>query len=112
MNLLFADYLLLIYVVVGLTGSALLGCGIGSTGLTWAVRRATRRADAEARAARKQAALAVAALEAATHPITSTDDRPEVDLEALVRVVMDPPAPDPEAWVWDTTPAAAREVSE
>lgn len=112
MNLLLTDYLLAVYVVAGLIVAALLGAGIGSTGLTWAVRRATRRADAEARAARKQTRLAVAALEAATHPIGSTDDRPEVDIEALVRVVMDPPAPDPEAWVWDTTPAPGREVAE
>lgn len=106
MNLFFADYLLLIYVIAGMIAAAFLGCGIGSTGLTWAVRRA----DAEARAAREQTRLAVAALEAATHPITSTDDRPETDLEALVRVVMEPPPADPEAWVWDTAPA--REVSE
>ena len=109
---LLGDYLLAVYVVAGLIAAALLGSGIGSSGLSWAVRRATRRADAEVRAAREQERLAVAALEAATHPVQHSEDLPEVDLEALMRVVMDPPPVDPEAWVWDTTPAPGLEVSE
>lgn len=112
---LLGGYLLAVYVVAGLIAAALLGAGIGSSGLSWAVRRATRRADAEARAAREQLALAEEALAAATHPITSADDRPEDDLEGVARAVTDPagralpaqrrPVEDSEAWVWDTSPA-------
>lgn len=105
---LLGDYLLAVYVVAGLIAAALLGSGIGSSGLSWAVRRATRRADAERDAAWEQLALAEEALAAATHPITSTGDRPEADLEGVARAVTDgtgralpqPMVEDPEAWVW------------
>lgn len=107
------EYLLGAYVVAGLIAAALLGAGIGSTGLTAVTRRARRSVVAARRRAARadaQRRLAEEALDAATHPITSTDDRPETDLEALVRVVMERPAPDPEAWLWDTTPATSEEV--
>lgn len=108
---LLGDYLLAVYVVAGLIAAALLGAGIGSSGLSWAVRRATRRADAERDAAWEQLALAEEALDRATHPITSTGDRPQVDdLDAVARAVTDPagralsaqrrPVEDSEAWVW------------
>lgn len=113
MTLLLTDYLLAVYVVAGLVVAALLGTGIGSTGLTWAVRRATRQAVAQRDAALEQLALTEAALAAATHPVQHSADLPEVeeDLDAVARAVTDSegratpqPAPavaDPEAWVWD-----------
>lgn len=99
------NYLLAIYVVMGLVTAALLGAGIGSTGLSWEVARATRRVRAERDEAREQLALTEDSLAAATHLVQHADDLPE-DIEALARVVSEEdPRKDSKAWLRNTTPA-------